>query len=343
MTSDQREKVIINVSGRRFQTRRSTLRKHPDTLLGSDQMLTGFYDHKKQEYFLDRDPEVFRHILSYYQGGKLHVSHADCLELFYDELKFYGISNNTVHECCWGDCYEMSLKMLKYTEDKSETRCTMWDKTTRGNHFRRIRKKIHGFLEGRKDSFSERLFQYVVGIFICLSVICAVVATLRCEDDSKTWEQCYFKTFETLDIVFMIIFTFEYALRLFSTPCFGKFFKDKFNLFDLAAISPFYIDLARRWFSDDSVTTGTNFWDVFRVFRGIRILKLARHSWFMRKFGRRLKKALTDLGFLYFAFVLANIFFASCLYTVEILQGEDTYRSIPDTMWYTVVTMMTLG
>ena len=342
MASDQREKVIINVSGRRFQTRRSTLRKYPDTLLGSDQMLTGFYDHKKQEYFLDRDPEVFRHILSYYQGGKLHVSHADCLELFYDELKFYGISNNTVHECCWGDCYEMSLKMLKYTEDKNETRCTMWD-NTRGNHFRRIRKKIHGFLEGRKDSFSERLFQYMVGIFICLSVICAVVATLRCEDDSKTWEQCYFKTFETLDIVFMIIFTFEYALRLFSTPCFGNFFKDKFNLFDLAAISPFYIDLARRWFSDDSVTTATNFWDVFRVFRGIRILKLARHSWFMRKFGRRLKKALTDLGFLYFAFVLANIFFASCLYTVEILQGEDTYRSIPDTMWYTVVTMMTLG
>lgn len=343
MTSVRREKVIINVSGRRFQTWRSTLRKHPDTLLGSDQMLTDFYDHKKQEYFLDRDPDVFRHILSYYQGGKLHISHADCVELFYDELKFYGISNSTVHECCWGNCYEMSLKMLKFTKEKSEDQCTLkWGKT-RGNKFRRIRKNIHSFLEMRKDSFSERLFQYVVGGFICLSIVCAVVATLRCDGDSKTWEQCYLKVFETFDIIFMWVFSFEYALRLFSTPCFGKFFKDKFNLFDLAAISPFYIDLGRRWFADDSVATGTDLWDVFRVLRGIRILKLARHSRFMRKFGRRLKKAVTDLGFLYFAFVLANIFFASCLYTVEILQGEETYKSIPDTMWYTVVTMTTLG
>ena len=342
LTSDQQEKVTINVSGRRFQTRRSTLRKHPDTLLGSDRMLTNFYDHKKKEYFLDRDPDVFRHILSYYQVGKLHISHEDCMELFYDELQFYGISNNAVHECCWGNCYEMSLKMLRYSKEQSDERCAMWGKT-RGNQFRRIRKKIHSFLEMRKDSFLERLFQYVVGLFICFSVVVAVVATLRCDEDSKTWEQCYFTTFETFDIIFMIVFSFEYALRLFSTPCFRKFFKDKFNLFDLAAISPFYIDLARRWFTKDGVVTGTDIWDVFRVLRGIRILKLARHSWFMRKFGRRLKKALTDLGFLYFAFILANIVFASCLFTVEVLQGKETYSSIPDAMWYTVVTMMTLG
>lgn len=342
MSSKKREKVIINVSGRRFQTWRSTLRKHPDTLLGSDQMLTCFYDDKKNEYFLDRDPDVFRHILSYYQCGKLHISHADCLELFYDELKFYGISNSTVHECCWGDCYEMSLRMLKYSKEKNSEHCKMWGKT-KGNQFRRIRQKIHSFLERRKDSFLERMFQYLVAFFICLSVACAVLATLRCEENTKTWEQCYVRTFEILDILFMSLFSFEYALRLFSTPCFGKFFKDKFNLFDLAAISPFYIDLVKRWFANDNVVIETDIWDILRVLRGIRILKLARHSWFMRKFGRRLKKALTDLGFLYFAFLLANIFFASCLYTVEVLQGKDTYKSIPDSMWYTMVTMMTLG
>ena len=341
---DQNEKVIINVSGRRFQTRRSTLRKYPDTLLGSDHVLTSFYDHKRKEYFLDRDPDVFRHILSYYQAGKLHISHTDCLDLFYEELKFYGISNHTVHECCWGNCYEMSLKMLRYSKDaeRSDNQCALWGKT-RGNQVQRIRKKFHSFLEGHKNSFSEKLFQYVVAIFIFLSVVCAVVATLRCDDDSKTLEQCYYKIFNTFDIIFMSVFSFEYGLRLFSTPCFSKFFKDKFNLFDLAAISPFYIDLLRRCFADDNVVIGTDIWDVFRVFRGIRILKLARHSWFMQKFGRRLRKALTDLGFLYFAFFLANIFFSSCLYSVEILQGEETYRSIPDTMWYTVVTMMTLG
>ncbi|XP_028398240.1 potassium voltage-gated channel protein Shal-like [Dendronephthya gigantea] len=342
MESSKREKVIINVSGQRFRTWRSTLRKHPDTLLGNDNMLTCFYDDKRQEYFLDRDPEVFRHILRYYQVGKLHISHEDCLELFYDELKFYGIPTDTVHECCWGDCYEMSLKILKYGKKTGRKQGSTWGKV-RGNQFRRIRKTIHNFLEQRQDSFWERLFQYVVGVFIFLSIVCATVATIRCEEDTKTWEQCHHRFFEISDIIFMCVFSFEYALRLFSTPCLRLFFKNKFNLFDLAAISPFYIDLARRWFTNDNVIIETDIWDVFRVLRGIRILKLARHSLFMQKFGRRLKKAFTDLGFLYFAFVLANIFFASCLYTVEVLQGKNTYQSIPDTMWFTVVTMMTLG
>lgn len=341
MACERRERVIINVSGRRFQTWRTTLRKHPDTLLGSDQMLTRFYDQKKEEYFLDRDPQVFRHILSYYQVGKLHISHADCMELFYEELKFYGISNNTVHECCWGDCYDMSLKMLRYTKDKSEERCESWG-STRGNRFRRVREVINGFFEMRHNSLAEKLFQYVLGVFILLSVFCAIMATLRCDSNSRTWEQCY-QVFQTFDIIFTCVFSLEYALRFLSTPCFGNFFKDKFNLLDLAAISPFYVDIAKRYFVKGDVDVATEIWDMLRVFRGIRVLKLARHSWFIRKLGRRLKKALTDLGFLYFAFVLANIFFASCLYNLEILQGQETYQSIPDAMWYTVVTMMTLG
>lgn len=334
------EKVIINVSGRRFQTRRSTLQKHPNTLLGDQKILTTFYDKKNNEYFFDRDPELFRHILNYYQAGKLHVSHMDCRDLFYDELKFYKISAHSLHKCCWGDCYEMSYEMSKNNKQRKVEK-TEWGKT-RHNIVRRIRKKIACFLEGKNNTFFERLFQYFVGLMIFLSIICAVAATLRCHGNTETWEQCYSNVFETLDMIFMWVFTVECALRLFSTPRYVEFFKNKFNLIDLAAISPFYIDLIIRRFTIDGLSNN-HFWEMLRVLRVIRIFKLARHSTFMRKFGRRLKKALTDLGFLYFAFLLANIFFACCLYTIETLHGKPTYKSIPDTMWYTVVTMMTLG
>lgn len=51
------EKMLINVSGRRFETWRNTLEKYPDTLLGSTER-EFFYDEETCEYFFDRDPEV---------------------------------------------------------------------------------------------------------------------------------------------------------------------------------------------------------------------------------------------------------------------------------------------
>ena len=60
------EKIVINVSGRRFETWQNTLEKYPDTLLGSNEK-DFFFDELLKEYFFDRDPEVFRHILNYYR------------------------------------------------------------------------------------------------------------------------------------------------------------------------------------------------------------------------------------------------------------------------------------
>ena len=64
-------RVHINVSGHRFETWRHTLDKYPDTLLGSDEK-EFFYDEQREEYFFDRDPELFRSVLAFYRTGKLH-------------------------------------------------------------------------------------------------------------------------------------------------------------------------------------------------------------------------------------------------------------------------------
>jgi potassium voltage-gated channel Shal-related subfamily D protein 2 len=64
-------RIRINVSGQRFETWRHTLDKYPDTLLGSDEK-EFFYDEEADEYFFDRDPELFRCVLAFYRTGKLH-------------------------------------------------------------------------------------------------------------------------------------------------------------------------------------------------------------------------------------------------------------------------------
>ena len=79
---------MINVSGQRFETWQNTLEKYPDTLLGSNEK-DFFYDEVLKEYFFDRDPEVFRHILNYYRTGKLHYPKQECLTQF-DEVSIRG-------------------------------------------------------------------------------------------------------------------------------------------------------------------------------------------------------------------------------------------------------------
>lgn len=66
------EKLRINVSGRCFETWRHTLEKYPDTLLGSNEK-EFFYNDEAKEYFFDRDPDIFRHVLNYYRTGRCFI------------------------------------------------------------------------------------------------------------------------------------------------------------------------------------------------------------------------------------------------------------------------------
>ena len=61
------ERVVINVSGLRFETHVQTLDQYPDTLLGNIEKRNRFYDPLKNEYFFDRNRPSFDAILYYYQ------------------------------------------------------------------------------------------------------------------------------------------------------------------------------------------------------------------------------------------------------------------------------------
>lgn len=61
------ERIVINVSGLRFETRLRTLDQYPDTLLGNEEKRNRYYDPLKNEYFFDRNRPSFDAILYYYQ------------------------------------------------------------------------------------------------------------------------------------------------------------------------------------------------------------------------------------------------------------------------------------
>lgn len=102
---DESDRIVINVGGTRHQTYRSTLRTLPGTRLAwiaePDAHSHFDYDPRTDEFFFDRHPGVFAHILNYYRTGKLHCPADVCGPLYEEELAFWGIDETDVEPCCW--------------------------------------------------------------------------------------------------------------------------------------------------------------------------------------------------------------------------------------------------
>lgn len=89
------DKVIINVSGLRFETRASTLERYPDTLLGDKRRRAHYFDYMNNEYFFERHRSSFEAILYYYQsGGRLTRPESISHEIFLEEIKFFDLGRS---------------------------------------------------------------------------------------------------------------------------------------------------------------------------------------------------------------------------------------------------------
>ena len=101
----RKDKIVINVGGQKHLTYRSTLRNIPDTRLSwladGSAIHSTDYDRETGEFYFDRHPTVFSHILNYYRTGKLHVPYDVCGPLYEEELQFWGIDDSQVESCCW--------------------------------------------------------------------------------------------------------------------------------------------------------------------------------------------------------------------------------------------------
>ncbi|XP_062918180.1 potassium voltage-gated channel subfamily C member 1-like isoform X3 [Mobula hypostoma] len=102
---DDNDRIVINVGGTRHETYRSTLKTLPGTRLAwltEPGAFANFdYDPKAGEFFFDRHPGVFAHILNYYRTGKLHCPADVCGPLYEEEIAFWGIDETDVEPCCW--------------------------------------------------------------------------------------------------------------------------------------------------------------------------------------------------------------------------------------------------
>ncbi|XP_037837030.1 potassium voltage-gated channel subfamily D member 2 [Kryptolebias marmoratus] len=329
--------IMLNVSGTKFQTWRDTLERYPDTLLGSSER-DFFFHEETGEYFFDRDPDIFRHVLNFYRTGKLHYPRQECISAYDEELAFFGIIPEIIGDCCYEDYKDRRRENQERIQDDEENDQTK-DLVSVDASFRETMWRA---FENPHTSTMALVFYYVTGFFIAVSVLANVVETVPCGTVPNRVKEMscgerYALAFFCLDTACVMIFTVEYLLRLLAAPSRYRFMKSVMSIIDVVAIMPYYIGLVM---TDNEDVSGA--FVTLRVFRVFRIFKFSRHSAGLRILGYTLKSCASELGFLLFSLTMAIIIFATVMFYAEKGSGSK-FTSIPAAFWYTIVTMTTLG
>ena len=154
----------------------------------------------------------------------------------------------------------------------------------------------------------------------------------------------YSALFRAVEMISIAVFTVEYLLRLWAavehapySHLAGQRARIRYALspagiIDLLAVLPFWIALL---FPVDL--------RILLVFRTVRFLKLARYSPAMRSLLDVLARERRALFGCFVILIGAMLVAASIMYLVEREAQPDKFGTIPDAMWWAIVTLGTVG
>ena len=180
------------------------------------------------------------------------------------------------------------------------------------------------------DTPNGRLFDIILLVAIIASVLVVMLESVR------ELNETYRHLFYYLEWVFTIIFTIEYALRLYVVRKKIKYALSFFGIIDLLSILPTYISL---------LVTGTQYLLVIRALRLLRVFRIFKLGKYMKEADvivAALKASRSKITvFLLFVLIVVTIM-GSIMYLVE---GErnPTFTSIPRSIYWAIVTLTTVG
>ncbi|CAF0823308.1 unnamed protein product [Rotaria sordida] len=344
-------RIIINVSGLRFETYKSTLERYPDTLLGNIQRRSCYYDKKHDEYFFDRHRLCFEAILYFYQSsGRLRRPENVSLDTFLEEITYFDLGLD-------------ALRQVRKDEELEEAKKVKLPEN-------RFCRQLWANLEYPQYSMTAKIINIFSIIFILLSAIELAIQTLpnyrgthnnRCEYEgdglfidsnrSTTRHLCppnFQSSFFIVQSICIGFFTIEFLLRLISCPSFFDFIKSIPNWVDFFAIVPYYITLIISVFgTHNEISSETYFFlSILRIFRFLRVFKLYRifqHIKSLRVLGSTIKESIPDFIILLSFLTLSGFLFGAAMYFAENNTNKDFFDSIPKATYYGIITLTAVG
>ncbi len=203
----------------------------------------------------------------------------------------------------------------------------------------KLRRRLYEILE--HGQIADRAGRLVGQLIVVLIIVNLVAFALQSVPD---YEARYHALFTGIELVSLVVFTLEYALRVWvavehapyrhlgASAARLKFMASAAGIIDLLAVLPFWLVLAAP--TDLRVVL---------TFRIVRFLKLVRYSPGMRSLIDALYGERRALFGCLVIMIGATLVAATVMHFIERHVQPDKFGTIPDAMWWAIVTLSTVG
>lgn len=206
--------------------------------------------------------------------------------------------------------------------------------------YHRTRQRVHVLLHPELgDTHWDRAFNAFIIVLILLNVVVVMLETVPAIYDAHK------DAFHWFDVFSVAVFTVEYVLRVWSSPhdpryrrpVFGrlKYMASPAAIIDLLAVLPFYVHVFIGF--DLRVIR------MLRLFRFLRLFRLTAYMKATKLIVNVFKATFNQLMLSLMMAITLIIISSSLIYFAEHLAQPDVFSSIPGTLWWSVVTLTTVG